>query len=110
MPLFFGGYVVIVFGSEIYKKLGADEESRYIATWGMAFLVNTFGVESLQVCALGRGVWLGHRVWGTVLGCVWGTVLGCVWGTVGRPRSWGMGRATWNRTRRHGKHVEYYDE
>ena len=25
------------------------EEDRYISTWGMAFLINTFGLESLQV-------------------------------------------------------------
>ena len=29
--------------------LGPGEEKRYITTWGMAFLLNTFGLESLQI-------------------------------------------------------------
>ena len=46
---FFGGYVIIVYGVLIYRFLGPGEEDRYISTWGMAFLINTFGLESLQV-------------------------------------------------------------
>ena len=45
----FGGYVVLVYGVLIYRYLGPGEESQYITTWGMAFLLNTFGVESLQI-------------------------------------------------------------
>ena len=30
-------------------NLGPGEEKRYITTWGMAFLLNTFGLESLQI-------------------------------------------------------------
>ena len=35
-------------------NLGPGEEKRYITTWGMAFLLNTFGLESLQI--IGRGL------------------------------------------------------
>ena len=41
--------MIIVYGVLIYRFLGPGEEDRYISTWGMAFLINTFGLESLQV-------------------------------------------------------------
>ena len=46
---FFGGYVIIVYGVLIYRFLGPGEEDRYISTWGMAFLINTFGLESVYI-------------------------------------------------------------
>ena len=45
----FGGYVILVYGVLIYRYLGPGEESKYIETWGMAFLINTFGLEALIV-------------------------------------------------------------
>ena len=45
----FGGYVVLVYGVLIYRYLGPGEESAYIAAWGTAFLINTFGIESLKI-------------------------------------------------------------
>ena len=45
----FGGYVILVYGVLIYRYLGPGEESTYISTWGTAFLINTFGIESLKV-------------------------------------------------------------
>ena len=45
----FGGYVILVYGVLIYRYLGPGEESAYISAWGTAFLINTFGIESLKV-------------------------------------------------------------
>jgi hypothetical protein len=45
----FGTYVIMAYGVLIYNYLGPGEEKRYITTWGMAFLLNTFGLESLQI-------------------------------------------------------------
>ena len=46
---FFGGYVIITYGVLIYRYLGPGEESTYITTWGMAFLINNFGLESMKI-------------------------------------------------------------
>ena len=46
---FFGGYVIIVYGVLIYRYLGPGEESRYITTWGIGFVINNFGSESLKI-------------------------------------------------------------
>ena len=35
---------VMAYGVLIYNYLGPGEEKRYITTWGMAFLLNTFGL------------------------------------------------------------------
>ena len=45
----FGGYVIIVYGVLIYRYLGPGEESRYITTWGIGFVINNFGLESLKI-------------------------------------------------------------
>ena len=45
----FGGYVVLVYGVLIYRYLGPGEEDAYISQWGMAFLISTFGVESIFI-------------------------------------------------------------
>jgi hypothetical protein len=46
---FFGSWVIITYGVLIYRFMGPGEESVYISNWGMAFVVNTFGIESLQI-------------------------------------------------------------
>ena len=33
----------------IYRYLGPGEESRYITTWGIGFVINNFGLESLKI-------------------------------------------------------------
>jgi hypothetical protein len=45
----FGSWVIITYGVLIYRAMGPGEESVYISNWGMAFVVNTFGLESLQI-------------------------------------------------------------
>ena len=43
----FGGYTILTYGVLIYQYLGPGEEDLYIQIWGMAFLINTFGLEAL---------------------------------------------------------------
>ena len=45
----FGGWVVITYGVLINRTMGAGEEKTFIRTWGLTFLVHTFGLQSLMM-------------------------------------------------------------
>ena len=44
-----GAWVVLAYGVLIYTYLGPGEEEAFIRAWGITFLVNNFGVESVAV-------------------------------------------------------------
>lgn len=44
-----GTWVVLAYGGLIYTYLGPGEETAFLHAWGITFLVNNFGVESIAV-------------------------------------------------------------
>ena len=44
-----GTWIILAYGVLIYTYLGAGEEKAFIYAWGMTFVVNNFGFESVAV-------------------------------------------------------------
>lgn len=46
-----GTWIVLAYGVLIYTYLGEGEERKFMTAWGVTFLINTFGLESMAVIA-----------------------------------------------------------